>query len=221
MNKQSDNELIKKVKAGGEEGRRALTTLYDRYKYYVQGQAQRFIPNLPSDIDDFCNEVWIRTIKAIPNFRGDSLRALLGRAYWGGGSPEGVIGHYSVEFLRKKTDWVSLDKEMGKDKDGKSVYFKDTLIDGIDNLSKGESIYDKQQKEQRKAIVRDEIIKLPRAYSYIIFLSYWQKLTARQISQMLDISEDAVWWRLSEARKKLMKPLARRLNLRPKNRKER
>jgi RNA polymerase sigma factor (sigma-70 family) len=205
----SDAELIRLIKENPKEKDNAIVNVYEKYKKYVDNEARRLIPpNRASDIADFCSEVWQRTIKAVSDFRGQSITALLGRAYLGLGAPRGIIGHYSALFIKKKASFISLDNEAAQDEDDNPISLAETIPD------KGEKgILDKLVNRESKEVIQEEILKLPRMSAWVIYLSYWQDCTAGQISKLFGMAESEIYWRLSQARQALRKRLAGRLCL--------
>ncbi|MEW6025722.1 MAG: sigma factor-like helix-turn-helix DNA-binding protein, partial [Planctomycetota bacterium] len=208
--KYSDAELIRLIKEDPKKKDDAVINVYERYKKYVADEARHLIPpNRAADVADFCSEVWQRAIKAIGNFKGKSVKALLGRAYLGFGAPHGIIGHYSAIFIQQKFSFASLDKEVGQDEDDNPVSLGQTIPEKCEKPGILERLVNRESRE----IIQEEILKLPRMSSWVIYLAYWQNCSAEDISRLCGIAETEIYWRLSQARQALRDRLARRLCL--------
>ena len=109
-NQSNEKEILNLAGQGGEPGREALGKLYELYHGYVEAEARKCLYS-NEDLDDFCNEVWKRTLQKIPSYQGDTLKGLLGKAY-AGGKPSGIIGNYYLEFIRKKTSILQSAEEL-------------------------------------------------------------------------------------------------------------
>jgi RNA polymerase sigma-70 factor (ECF subfamily) len=63
-----DAALIAAARSGDE---RAANDLYDRYEHRVRAVVARWVPD-PAQVDDLCQESWLRAFRGLPSFRGDA-----------------------------------------------------------------------------------------------------------------------------------------------------
>jgi len=224
----NEKELINLAKQGGEVSKDAIGKLYELYHRYVEDEARKCLYK-NEDLDEFCQEVWKRVIKSIPSYRGDTLKGLLGRAYAGTGKPSGIIGNYYLEFIRKKTSilqsaeeldylsrtkpkkihLISIETPVGEDDEGNTLLLKDVIPD--ESKSPLEILIEKETQQ----IVREEVEKLPNIYRYVILMRYFDGRPVKEISELLNIKEDDIYWRLSEAYEKLKVQLIKRMGENP------
>lgn len=221
-----EKELLRIARLGGEDGKKALGGLYNLYDIYVHDQANRCLHE-SEDIAAFCQEVWKRVIPALPFYEGETLRGLLGKAYCGVGVPEGIIGKYYVEFLRKQSFAVGeVDEETGKrrrrkikaksltqpvggDEDGNVLILEDIVP------SKAPSPLEICIKKELAEIVKAEIMKLPKGYRYVLLMRYFDNRPLEEIANLMSISYDDARQRLCRAHKKLQNLLIERLGKNP------
>ncbi|MBI4712975.1 MAG: sigma-70 family RNA polymerase sigma factor [Planctomycetes bacterium] len=225
--KLDEKELLRLARAGGEQGKDGLSKLYELYQPYVEDQAARCLFE-NEDLDEFCQEVWKRVIEGLPKYRGETLRGLLGQAYFGAGKPEGIIGYYYLEYLRHKSEILqfyskhqdrpddegkpkifSLDCPAAKDDQGKTLLLGDIIPDesptpleiAIDN--------------ERRQIIKEAIEKLPKGYRYIVYMRYFDNRPVKDIAMLMDIKEEQVYLCLSRACQMLKGLLEKKLGPNP------
>jgi RNA polymerase sigma factor (sigma-70 family) len=223
-----EKEQLRLAKAGGEEGKKALGELYNLYDDYVHDQAGRCLYE-QEDLDDFCQEVWKRTIQQLPKYQGETLRGLLGKAYFGVGQPEGIIGHYYLKFIRDKSEILhyysktvdkppargekakifSLQTRVGTDDHEVPIYLNDIIPD--DTKSPLEIAIENETRD----IVKSTIEKLPKGYRYVILMRYFDNRPVGEIATLLNIKEEQVYLRLSRANKMLKGLLEKKLGKDP------
>lgn len=221
-----EKELLKTAQAGGPGSNEALTKLYELYHLYVESEATKCLYE-SEDIAAFCQEVWKRVIPALPFYEGETLRGLLGKAYCGVGTPQGIIGKYYTEFLRKQSFAVGeVDEETGKrrrrkiktksltqpvggDEDGNVLILEDIVP------SKAPSPLEICIKKELAGIVKAEIMKLPKGYRYVVLMRYFDNRPLEEIANLMGISYDDARQRLCRAHKKLQNLLIKRLGKNP------
>ncbi|MDD9799948.1 MAG: RNA polymerase sigma factor RpoE [Gammaproteobacteria bacterium] len=69
MPEDTDQALVARVQAGDRD---AFNLLVARYQWKIGGVIARHVFD-PRDVEDLCQEVFIRAYRALPGFRGDSL----------------------------------------------------------------------------------------------------------------------------------------------------
>ncbi|MBI5778615.1 MAG: sigma-70 family RNA polymerase sigma factor [Planctomycetes bacterium] len=225
----NEKELLDLTRQGGEPAKEAMAKLYELYHGYVEKEARRCLYST-EDLDEFTQEVWKRVVDRIQFYKGDSLKGLLGKAYFGGGKPQGIIGNYYLEFIRAKSPgYYDPDKDED-DKDDKpwkrikihSLYTpigqaKDDFggektLYLIDIIPAGTGMpMDFPFSDEAKQVVREEVQKLPKMYRYVVLMKYFDGRSCQEIAELLNISCDDVRQRLSRSYDKLKEQLIERM----------
>lgn len=226
--KLNERELISLVKQGGDGAEDAITKLYELYQPYIEEEAKKCLYNY-EDLEEFCIEVWKRLLEKLPFFEGDSLQPFLGKAYLGADKPQGIIGRYYLDFIRKdaselwhysesyykkkvkkrKQKTLDLDVQVGEDDEGKPLFLKDLIPN--DSKTPLEILIEKETRQ----IVIEEIDKLPKIYRYPVLMRYFDGRTIEDIAGLLNIAQEQVYLRLSRAYTQLKKQLIKRLGPNP------
>jgi RNA polymerase sigma factor (sigma-70 family) len=221
----NEKELLNTARQGGDGAKDAIGKLYELYHGYVEKEARRCL-YFTEDLDEFAQEVWKRVVDRIQFYKGDSLKGLLGKAYFGGGKPQGIIGNYYLEFIRAKSGgyydpdeenvkpWKrvkihSLYTPIGKAKDD---FGGEKTVHLIDIIPAGTGMpMDFPFSEQAKQVVREEVQKLPKIYRYVVLMKYFDGRSCQEIAELLNISCDDVRQRLSRSYDKLKEQLIKRM----------
>jgi RNA polymerase sigma factor (sigma-70 family) len=228
MNTINERDLINLVRQGGPGAKDAIAQLYELYQPYMEEEAKQCLYNY-EDLAEFCQEVWKRALEKLPFLAGDSLKPLLGKAYLGDDKPEGIIGRYYLDFIRKecselgyyselyhrkkakkrKKKTLSLDAQVGEDQEGNPLFLKNLVPDN--SQTPLEILLEKETRQ----IVVETIERLPRIYRYVILMRYFDGRTVKDIARLLNIAEEQVYLRLSRAYTQLKGLLIKRLGPNP------
>lgn len=167
----------------------AFEILVERYQRPMAALVSRMTGN-PEDVDDICQELFIRAWKGLPRFRGDAqFSTWLYRI-----AVNTAIKHRS---RRRNEATVSLSTE--------------EIHGGADSLSAprdapghqgGDPFAAAANREQEKSI-REAVLSLPEKQRVVVALHYFEGQTCEDISQIVGCSVGTVWSRLHYACKRL------------------
>ena len=180
----SEQELIKRCKAGDED---AWREFIDTYKHMVYGFAYDMLRN-PEDAEDVAQEVFINAFRAIGSFRGDArISTWLYR----------VTKNACLNFIRQRerTTITSLDEQEGN---------WEELIDFEDSMPTPEEMA--MNKELRE-LVRSKIDELPPIYRTAIIMCDMHQLSYDEAARILGIPVGTLKSQVSRARRLLKEKL--------------
>lgn len=178
-----DDLLVEKTKQGDLN---AFEQLVERYQTRTYNVALRMLAN-PDDARDAVQEIFIRVLRALKNFRGDAK--------------------FSTWLYRVTVNYC-LDVSKARQKDQKRNlpldehdYLKNRLVDskmGPEDLT--------AEKDTRK-VVRRAINRLPEHYKTSLILHYYEELSYREVAEILQVSTNTVATHIARGKKMLQKEL--------------
>ena len=182
--------FIEKLKAGDAE---AFDTLVNRYGGHVYGLLLR-ITNDPEEASDLTQDTFLRALKGIGKFRGESgIRTWLFRI---------AINQSRNRFRwwkrRKKDKTVSIDARVGDTEMAYSDGISDTAPSPEDDVI---------GKERHQRLL-DAINELPETYKEAVVLCDVEGLSYEEISTVLEISMGTVKSRIARGRSELRSRLS-------------
>ncbi len=169
----NDHELIAQIKNGNIRG---LRFLVDKHKNLVWHMVLR-MTDRQEDAEDLCQDVFLRVLKDIKNFRGESKLST-----WIGS----VAYNVCVDHLRKKS------RE-------KIISANDLRPLALEKISVETSI-GKTDQEEIKRIVHQVIGMLPVNYRIVITLYHLEDCSYREIASITGMPEGTVKSYISRAR---------------------
>jgi len=183
MNHNQDQHYIAKVIQGDI---RAFSVLIDRYKYMVFTMALKIVRNR-EDAEEVAQDVFIKAFSALDTFKGDSKFStwLYQIAYY-----------RSLDYLKKSKRSVET-----------------TGIDVSDDYSitNAEYITDYLEANDRKTMIKKALDELSADDSLLITLHYFEELSLKEISKVMDITANTAKVRLFRSRKRLAEILKDRV----------
>jgi len=180
----NDLELISQIRNGNPG---ALRFLVDKHKNLVWYMVLR-MTNQQEDAEDLCQEVFLRMIRDVGKFRGDSkLSSWIGS----------IAYNVCVDFLRKK---------------GRMKVFP---TDNLDAAMAGKSSPDRADGDTDRAtlkrMVHEAISRLPLNYRAVITLYHLEEMSYREISEIMVIPEGTVKSYISRAREMIRQEILKRV----------
>jgi len=177
-----ESELIERVK---ENDDKAFKIFYEIYKDMVYNICFRMLNNR-QDAEDITQDVFIKAIKSIHKFRGDSKLST-----W----IYQIAVNTSLNYIRRKKIemWISLDFLVGKEES-----FKDTTHIRPDF---------ELEKKESEALVQQAIQTLPPRQRMAIILQRYEGLSYKKIAKVMKTSISAVESLLHHAKDNLTKKL--------------
>ncbi len=175
MSLQQDQYYIDKVIKGDTN---AFSVLVDRYKHMVYTLAVRMVRN-NEEAEEVAQDTFLKVYKALPGFKGDSKFST-----W----------VYKIAYNRS-LDYV---KRLGR-------VPETTLIEEYAEHNKAnlEDVMDQFEMDDRKYTLKKAMKKLPPDYATILTLHYFEELSLKEISKVMDASPDTLKVKLFRARKRL------------------
>lgn len=185
----AEAQFIEKLKAGDAA---AFDTLVDRYGGHVYGLLLR-ITNDPEEAGDLTQDTFLRALKGISKFRGESgIRTWLFRI---------AINQSRNRFRwwkrRKKDKTVSIDAPAK----GTEICYSDRISDTAPSPEEDVLI-----KERHNRLL-EAIDALPETYREAVILCDIEGLTYEEISQVLEIGMGTVKSRIARGRRELRSKL--------------
>ncbi|MBD0779022.1 RNA polymerase sigma factor [Maribacter sp. ANRC-HE7] len=183
MNLELDQPLINRTRKGDME---AFTILVDRYKAMVFTLAMRMVKNR-EEAEEIAQDTFLKAYNGLKGFKGGSKFST-----W----------LYKIAYYRS-LDYIK--------KSGRSI--ETVHIDTIfgTKLADESNVVDHLEQIEKKEAIKDAIRLLPGDDGVLITLYYYEELTLREISGVMDISGDNVKVKLHRARKRLMQLLIAKL----------
>ena len=186
----SDSAYIEKLRSGDAD---AFDKLVTRYSNEIYGLLYRLTSD-GEEAADLMQETFLRALKAIKGFRGDSdLKTWLYRI---------AINESRNRFRwwkrRRREKTVSLDETLGS---SESVY-QDVLADNV------ASPEEETLRRERERILQTALRELPAIYREPIVLFDIEGLTYDEICRALELNQGTLKSRLARGRQELKKRLA-------------
>ncbi len=183
-------QFIEKLKAGDPE---SFNTLVDRFGGHVYGLLLR-ITRDPEEAQDLTQETFLRALKGIKKFRGESgIRTWLFRI---------AINQSRNRFRwwkrRKKSKTDSIDAKKGDSEITIGEGLSDNTPDPLANVMMAE----------RKQMLLKAIGELPDAYREAVVLCDIEGLSYEEIAEVLEIGMGTVKSRIARGRRELRTKLA-------------
>jgi len=177
-----ESELIKKIKENDSE---AFKIFYETYKNLVYNVCYRMLNNR-QDAEDVTQDIFVKAIKSIHKFRGDSKIST-----W----IYQITVNTNINYIRRKKIeiWFSLDFLVGKE---------ESLQDNINNRPDF-----KFEKKELEALVQQAIQSLPTRQRTAIILQRYEGLSYKKIAKVMKTSLSAVESLLYHAKDNLSKKL--------------
>lgn len=175
-----ENQLIKQINEGNTHAFRFLVKKYERLVFHIAGR----MLNQQADIEDVCQDVFIKVYKKLPEFRQEAkLSTWIGT----------IAYREAIDFLRKKglpyQELQSLnDKNVG------------SLIDN----NNPEKI---QTQAEKIAKVRELIADLPAVYRTVLSLYHIEELSYKEIEEITQLPQGTLKSYLHRARQLLKRRL--------------
>lgn len=175
----NDAELVQQILNGNSNAFRFLVSKHQRLVVHIVGR----IVQQQEDVEDVCQEVFIKVFNKLKKFRGESkLSTWIAR----------IAYNTSISHLRKgKYDAQSYDEQPG-------------LIMG----EKDESLNQKLvEKEEIKSYLLKKIEELPVHYRTVLTLFHLEEFSYREIEEITGMPEGTIKSYLSRARNLLKEKL--------------
>ena len=194
VQKSGETEFIERLKQGEP---RAFDTLVNRFSGDIYGLLLR-ITRDPEEASDLTQETFLRALKGIQKFRGDSgIKTWLFRI---------AINQSKNRFRwwksRRRDKTVSLDAPVG---DSQTTVGE--MIPGKGNSPEAETLLSEQER-----ILFEMLSELPDIFREAIILCDIQGLTYQEMSEVLEISIGTVKSRISRGREELRKRVSLKMN---------
>jgi RNA polymerase sigma factor (sigma-70 family) len=171
----NDAELVEQILNGNNNAFRYLVANYQRLVLHVVGR----IIQRQEDVEDICQEVFIKVFKQLKRFRGESrLSTWIAK----------IAYNTSISHVRRKRkDVHSYDEQPG-------------LI----AAEKDDSLNQKMvEKEEAKKYLLELIEELPVNYRTVLTLFHLEEFSYKEIEEITDMPEGTIKSYLSRARKLL------------------
>ena len=178
MAKQTDKELVRRVKKGDKQ---AFDLLFLRYQHKILNLVSRYLRD-PEDVQDVTQEAFIKAFRALPRFRGDS-------AFY--------TWLYRIAINTAKNHLVAKSRRPpGSDVDVEDAEF----MDGTDALKEDESPESALARDELKAAIDSAIAELPDDLRSAVTLREFDGLSYEQIAQIMECPVGTVRSRIFRAR---------------------
>jgi len=175
MGQHSDQHLTQRLKKGDKQ---ALRSLIELYKHMVYTLALRIVHN-EEDAEEVSQDTFIKAYQSIEGFKGDSkLSTWLYR----------IAYHRSLDYVKKnkrKPQTTTLEWEE------------------VSNIQMAEKVWDHMEAMEKRQVIRSAMGKLPGEDGVILSLFYFESLSLKEISGVLNISVNSVKVKLHRSRKRL------------------
>ena len=168
-----------------------VNQLYQQYSEMIRIYLMRFVNE--TDAQDLTQEVFVKVSKNIDKFRSDSsIKTWIYR----------IATNAAKDFLKSKAYQTSR----------KLISISETELEKYDISSNTSFDNDLDAKEMNKCI-KEFIHRLPVNYSSILVLSELEELSAKEVSNIMNLSVGTVKVRLHRARASLKKELEMGCNI--------
>ncbi len=181
----NDAELVQQVLNGNNNAFRFLVAKHQRLVVHVVGR----IVQQQEDVEDVCQEVFIKVFRKIKYFRGDSrLSTWIAK----------VAYNTSISYLRRK-------------RQGDHSYDEQPLLIAAE---KDDSLNQKiVEREEAKKYLMEFIETLPVQYRTVLTLFHLEEFSYREIEEITGMPEGTIKSYLSRARKLLKDKLEKMTEL--------
>ncbi|MBT8281312.1 MAG: RNA polymerase sigma factor [Muriicola sp.] len=170
-----EKELISRSLSGDQK---AYGVLVDRYKYLVFTLACRMLKNR-EDAEEVAQDTFVKAYKSLKTFKGDAKFSS-----W----------LYRIAY-RKCLD--RLKKEKRRPGAGSLE------VDGVKDLKASGGVLEHIESDERSELLKAAIDRLSEIDAALVTLYYYEQLTVREISGILDMSQNVIKVRLFRSRKQL------------------
>lgn len=175
MTTNDENILIEAINNGDT---RAYAQLVDRYKDLVYTLALRMLKH-KEEAEEVAQDTFIKVFKSLDKFKGDSK--------------------FST-WIYKVTYNTCLDSIKKNKKHLNNVAIDEYTFNKLDTI---DNALDNIIKEEKSALIKNCINKLPEDSSALLTLFYFEELSLDEISKIINIEANTVKVKLFRARKKL------------------
>jgi RNA polymerase sigma-70 factor (ECF subfamily) len=170
-----DKELISRSLAGDHV---AYGVLVDRYKYLIFTLACRLLKN-KEDAEEIAQDTFVKAFEALETFKGDAK--------------------FSSWLYR-----IAYRKSLDRIKQNQRQPFLNSIDDeGVKELKASGSILEAIDRKERSQHLKATIDRLPEIDAALVTLYYYEQLTIREISEIMDMSQSTIKVRLFRCRKHL------------------
>ncbi|MCX2720168.1 RNA polymerase sigma factor [Lentiprolixibacter aurantiacus] len=184
MGHHSDQHLIKRLKEGDKQ---AFITFIGQYKHMVYTLALRIVKN-EEDAEEVSQDAFLKAYQSIGTFKGDAkLSTWLYR----------IAYHRSLDCLKKNKRKPSTTQ---------------LQYEEVTNIQIAEMTWDHMERMERKQIIQRALGELPGDDGVILSLFYFESLSLKEISEVLNISVNSVKVRLHRGRKRLASVLEKMMD---------
>lgn len=183
MSQKPDEYLINRVIKGDSN---TYSVLIDRYKHMVYTLALKIVKNR-EDAEEVAQDTFVKAYNALNEFKGESK--------------------FST-WLYKITYYRSLDY-LKKNK--RRVETTNIDISEDYNIASIDDALDKMERKERTEIIKHAIRELPADDAFLITLYYFETLSLKEISKVMEIPTNTIKVRLFRSRKRLAKILENNL----------
>jgi len=156
----------------------AYSFLVEKYKHMVFTLTLRIVKNR-EEAEEVSQDVFVKAYKNLENFKGDSKFST-----W----------IYKIAYYAS-LDVIKRNKRQVKTDDIDSLYDGD-----LENVQ--DTLKDLHEKE-RKKVINEAILKLNEEERIILTLFYFEELSIKEISKVVNLSDDNIKVKLFRSRKKL------------------
>ena len=175
MGQNSDQHLIKRLKEGDKH---AFRSLIEQYKHMVYTLALRIVKN-EEDAEEVSQDTFLKVYQSIKSFKGDAkLSTWLYR----------IAYHRSLDYIKKnkrKPHTTRLEWEE------------------VSNIQMAEMTWDHMETLEKRQIIKTALGHLPGEDGVILSLFYFESLSLKEISGVLNITVNSVKVKLHRSRKRL------------------
>ena len=175
MTTNDEQQLIESIKDGDTN---AYANLVNRYKDLVYTLAIRMLKQR-EEAEEVAQDTFVKVFKSLDKFKGDSK--------------------FST-WIYKITYNTCLDRIKKNKKHLKDVAIDEFTFNKLDSI---DNALEHMIKEEKHALIKNCIYKLPEDSSALLTLFYFEELSLEEISQIVNVEANTVKVKLFRARKKL------------------
>lgn len=176
----NDAELVNQILNGNENAFRYLVATNQRLVMHVVGR----IVMQQEDIEDICQEVFMKVFRQIKRFRGDSRLST-----W----IATIAYNTSISHIRSK-------------KRRNEVNVEEDVLSGFEKSDNGQ-VQRKIEKAEAKQLLLEMIEKLPLNYRTVLTLFHLEEFSYKEIEEITGMPEGTIKSYLSRARSLLKEKL--------------